>query len=166
MPARDVGRCGGLHVGGSVQRMLLVWLEPVADVDVDVDCSGGGVALARASFGVGGVTGEGDRERSCCGGERARLKDAMGETRRVSGGAEVVELQYAGEGGTAPVPWCEVMAGSPGRRSLDPPTTLVSSTGFVSDDDDCQPATDPQSTLIACGLFNASLCMIKLISMS
>ena len=113
-----------------MQRMP-VWLEPVADVDVDVDCSGGGVALARASFGVGDVTGEGDRERSCCGGERARLKDAMGEMGRVSGGgAEEVELQYAGEGGTAPVPWCEVMAGDPGRRSLDPPTTLVSSNLF------------------------------------
>ncbi len=56
MSSSEVGRFGGLHVGGNVQRMLL-----------EVDGSpapGGGVALVRAALKVGEGVGEGEGESS------------------------------------------------------------------------------------------------------
>ena len=92
-----------------------MWLD--ADVDVDVDGSpGGGVTLARASFGVGDATGDGDGEMSCCWGERARLKDAIGEKEKVSG-VLAGEVEYARKAGMALVRGCILMAGRPDRRS-------------------------------------------------
>ena len=52
-------------------------VSAVAAVEVEPAC-GGGVALVRAAFTVGEGGAEEDGDASCGGGDRARLKDAMG----------------------------------------------------------------------------------------
>lgn len=77
MSASVVGLCGGLHVGGSVQR---IGPEVVPPAVTDVEGPwGGGVALVRAALIVGEEGWEEEGEASKGGGERARLKDAMEE---------------------------------------------------------------------------------------
>ena len=53
-------------------------VSAVAAVEVEPAC-GGGVALVRAAFTVGEGGAEEDGDASCGGGDRARLKDAMGQ---------------------------------------------------------------------------------------
>lgn len=72
MSASVVGRFGGLHVGGSVQRM---W----PDADGSPVPPGGGVALIRAAFSVGDGVGEGDGESSWFWGDLGRLKEDIAE---------------------------------------------------------------------------------------
>ena len=70
MSASVVGLCGGLHVGGSVQR--------IAPVAAAAEPGGGGLALVRAALVVGDDVCEDEGEAPCVWGDLARLKEAIG----------------------------------------------------------------------------------------
>ena len=70
MPASAVGRFGGWHVGGSVQR--------IAPVAAAAEPGGGGLALVRAALVVGDDVCEDEGEAPCVCGDLARLKEAIG----------------------------------------------------------------------------------------